>query len=547
MPVAKVFLLKRFADYRIFFTILLFLYISIHLYAQGVRKNYITENQYKIDILNYDIFIDISSSEKKISAEVEIKGIIIDRTLTSVDLNFYDNLKIRQLNVNNQEAKYNHKKYLLRIPITEFDSDTFALKITYDGTPKSLGPAGFVFGEINNNPLIYTLNQPEYASSWIPCNDIPSDKAMLDIRIKNTKENISVSNGKLVDTFEDITHKIYHWKTYYPISTYLISIYSASYNSFNDLVILGDDTLSIEYYVMPEHLNNAKTDFAVHEDILKYFSQTFGEYPFLQEKYGVAEFLWNFGAMEHQTITGIGYTFVTGKNFFRDIYAHELAHQWWGNAVGLKSWNDIWLNEGFATYSEALYNEYKHGKDALRSFMLSKFDDNFAGTLYASDDLFSSLVYDKGAWVLHMLRYEIGDSLFFRILQTYFDTFKYSSASTIDFKNVCEKVVNKDLTKFFDQWIFTGNDQIKLDYSIRIDESDNNDFLLSITFQQIQENYFDYHFPIEFKVLYEDGSEEIITSNIESRTDKLKIKLSKKPVEIIPDPFNWLLANFRNR
>src|SRR5690606_18446582 len=193
--------------------------------------------------------------------------------------------------------------------------------------------AGFVFGEVNNRSLVYTLNQPEYASTWFPCNDIPSDKAMLEMRIRNSRENISVSNGKLIDVDDDETHKTYHWKTFYPISTYLIALYSAPYKYYDESTVVNGGTLNIEYYVMPEHLENARKDFSVHKDMINYFSDTFGEYPFINEKYGVAEFLWNFGAMEHQTITGIGYTFVSGKNFFRDIYAHELVHSWWGNAV----------------------------------------------------------------------------------------------------------------------------------------------------------------------------------------------------------------------
>ncbi|MFO7525106.1 MAG: M1 family metallopeptidase, partial [Ignavibacteriaceae bacterium] len=476
--------------------------------------------------------------------EIKIAGLITDDSLTSIDLNFYDQLHITGLLLNGNEANYIHKKTTLSISDIDLLNDTFNLQINYEGKPKSFGPVGFVFGEVNKRSLVYTLNQPEYASTWFPCNDIPSDKAMLEIKIRNTKENISVSNGKLTEIVEDETHKTYHWETYYPISTYLISIYSAPYEYFNDNFILNDDTLAVEYYVMPEHLGNAKKDFAVHNEMIKYFSDTFGSYPFMKEKYGVAEFLWNFGAMEHQTITGIGYNFVSGNNFFRDIYAHELAHQWWGNAVGLKSWNDIWLNEGFATYSEALYNEYKYGNDALRSFMLSKFDENFSGTLYAPENLFGSMIYDKGAWVLHMLRFEVGDSIFFKILRTYFDQFKYSSASVYDFKNICETISQLDLTKFFNQWVFTGDDQIKLEYSFHITENKNN-YRLTIHTDQVQTGYKEYHFPVEFKILYEDGSAEIISAAINSKNQKSVFELMKKPVDLIPDPYNWLLINFR--
>jgi aminopeptidase N len=511
-----------------------------------LRDGYITDNQYKINILKYDLFIDILVPDKKIKARTEISGIITDQSLTTLDLNFYDDLVISELTFNNTKTDYSHMGSNLSVIVNETFSDTFNLKIDYEGKPKSFGLVGFVFGEVNNRSLVYTLNQPEYASSWFPCNDIPSDKAMLEMRIRNTKENLSVSNGKLVDVIEDETHRTFHWKTFYPISSYLIALYSAPYENFTDTFILNNDTLSVEYFVMPEHLEKAKKDFKIHNDMLMYFSDTFGTYPFIKEKYGVAEFLWNYGAMEHQTITGIAYTFVSGNNFFRDIYAHELAHQWWGNAVGLKSWDDIWLSEGFATYSEALYNEYKYGKDALRSFMLGKFDDNFVGELYAPEKLFGPIVYDKGAWILHMLRFEIGDSAFFNLLRTFFNEFKYSSASVHDFKNICESISQKDLTKFFDQWVFTGNDQIIIDYSYTVTEQNQN-HILSINFEQVQTNYSEYHFPVEFIIIYTDGTEELRSSYINSQNQIFQFELTKKPENIIMDPFDWLLATFRSR
>ncbi len=223
--------------------------------------------------------------------------------------------------------------------------------------------------------------------------------------------------------------------------------------------------MNIEYYVFPKQLENAKIDFAEHPQYIHFFAKTFGEYPFIKEKYGVAEFLWQLGAMEHQTITGIGSNFVSGHNFFRDIYVHELAHQWWGDAISPKSWNDIWLNEGFATYCEALYYEHKSGKKALISTMLSKKQDNFKGKLIEpGDDMFSATIYDKGAWVLHMLRWQVGDSTFFNILREYYKEYKYKSASTKDFQSVCEKISSQDLSQFFNQWVYDGEGNITLIY-----------------------------------------------------------------------------------
>ena len=536
---------------RIFFSTLIhfiiFLCIPVHsqiIFGSSVKQDYISENQHKIDIIKYDLFIDIDAVNKSINAVAGITGVITDKTLTSIDLNFYENLKITSLILNDNTIDIDHRGSRLRISEIQMISDTFYISISYEGTPKSLGPIGFVFGEIKKRTLVYTLNQPELASVWFPCNDIPSDKAMLEMKIRNSKDNISVSNGRLIAIEEDETHKTYHWKTLYSISTYLVALYSAPYEYYTDYLVMNNDTLEIQYYVMPEHLENAQKDFAVHNDMINYFSEVFGDYPFIKEKYGVAEFLWNFGAMEHQTITGIGYNFVSGNNFFRYIYAHELAHQWWGNAIGVKSWDDIWLSEGFATYSEALFNEYKYGKDALRSTMLAKFDENFKGKLYKPDDLFGSTVYDKGAWVLHMLRFEIGDSLFFEILRKYFEKYKYASASTKDFKTVCEDVSGKELSQFFDQWVFSGEDQIKIEYSYQT-KKQNETFILEVITEQIQTAYIEYHFPLDIKVIYEDETEEIFRIDINSRNQTTELKLLKRPLEIILDPYNWLLAGFK--
>ncbi len=506
-------------------------------------EDYITENQQKIDVLHYDLFFDLFPEEKEFYASAVIKGVVKEEGLKKLELNFYDNFKISEVKLNGIESEYFIEDKLLTINSDEsVPLDTFELKVTYSGTPKKAGLEGFVFGKINGTSLVYNLSEPAYASSWFPCNDFPSDKALLDIRIKNDSSQVSVSNGILIGIEDEGERHTYHWKTNYPISTYLIAVYSSSYQHFSDEYISLDkqDTMAIDYYVLENDVEDAKTDFAEHPEILRFFAETFGEYPFIKEKYGVAEFLWQLGAMEHQTITGVASNIIGGKNFFLDIYIHELAHHWWGNAVGPKSWNDIWLNEGFSTYSEALYFEFRSGKSALRSTMLDKSQGSFSVALgNPGSFLFTGTVYDKGAWVLHMLRWELGDSIFFNILREYYEKFKYSNASTEDFKNVCESISGVNLTKFFNQWL-NGTGKIELNYkwnSKRI----ANEFETIIKLEQIQDGYEEYLFHLGISFKYDNGELETFRFNIDSTNVELSVRSNKKPVEIILDPNDWLL------
>lgn len=507
------------------------------------KKYLVSDLQKRINILHYHLKFDLNVNEKILNGISTITAAKISPVDSIIELNLYDNLEVTNLKVNGVESEYSRSKNRLFIQTSKELTDTFKIEIVYKGTPKRSGFDGFVFGEVNGQSLVYNISEPIYAPTWFPCDDDPSDKAFLDIEITNDSQYVSVSNGNLINVEVKEDKKTYHYKTVYPISTYLVAVYSAPYKSFYDVYtgLDGNDSMKIEYFVMPEHFEDSKIDFAEHLDIMKTLSELFGEYPFIKEKYGVAEFLWNYGAMENQTITGIGYAFVGGYDFFKDTYVHELAHHWWGNSVGPKTWNDIWLNEGFATYSEALYAEAKHGKNAITSKMQSKFSDNFRGTLYAPKDLFGETVYDKGAWVLHMLRYEIGDSNFFKSLHKYYDLYKYSNASVEDFKSVCENVSSINLDKFFDQWVYNGTDNIFCSYTF---DFENDKKQCSVNIFQEPQTYYEFHFPLEIKFDFADGSFEIQKLYVDEMNEEFTFRFDREIETIHLDPDSRLLGTF---
>ena len=508
---------------------------------QNIPDSYISPNQYKINVLNYQLNIDLQPSEKILDGDVLIKGVILDKDLKQIDLNFYDNMKISLLTLNNKQVNYSEANTRLSIPISKMCPDTFFIRIVYSGTPKREGFSSFVFGELNGQSCVYNLSEPIYASTWFPCNDIPSDKAIVEMNITNDSSEVSVSNGILVGISNNGTKRTYHWKSNYPIATYLICLYSSDYETFSQKYISLDlkDTMAIDYYVFPNQVAEAKIDFEDHPDMLHYFSKTFGEYPFIKEKYGVTEFLWQLGAMETQTMTAVGSNLINGQKLYTEIYSHELSHHWFGDAVTPKTWKDIWLNEGFASYCEALYNEHIGGFNALRSTMLSKLQNHYKGTVYNPNDLFSQTVYQKGAWVLHMLRHNVGDSTFFRILRKYFELYKYKNASTEDFENVCETVSGKDLHQFFRQWVYDGSGKLKVTYSYKI----NGDKLI-INFDQIQKGYDVYQFPLDMQIKFFDNSEILKTVLIDKKEKKFIITFNKVITDIKIDPNNWILGEF---
>ena len=510
-------------------------------------ENYSSPAQKVMDILHYEINLDLYPEEKKIAGKTIIN--LIAKGINKIDLNFYDNFKIQSIKVNGNGVKFENEDTRLTLFTSGLLKDTSSIEINYYGKPKNLGFGSFTFGEKNGKSFIYTMSEPVFASTWFPCNDIPTDKAQFDIKITNDSSMVSVSNGNLISVKTNGTRRTYHWKTVYPMATYLAAVYSAAYANFNEeYESAAKIKMPIVYYVTPEKLESAKRDFSIHKEAIEVFSRLFGEYPFIKEKYGVAEFLWNKGALENQTITGLGSVFISGLGMQKDILIHELAHSWWGNSVSPKEWKDIWLNEGLATYSTALYYEAVSDIRSLFSTMRQYYGEFPKGTLYNPEaDMFGRLIYDKGAWTFHMLRKEIGDSTFFRMLKEYYKNFSYKNASTADLQAVCESVSKKKLDYFFKQWVYEGIGIIKADYTYETVKQNDNSYNVRIIIKQVQDGFPVYCFPLDIQVNSGEEKKMLKTVYITKKESVFELKTDFLPQNVTLDPYGWVLAKFNKK
>jgi hypothetical protein len=274
------------------------------------------------------------------------------------------------------------------------------------------------------------------------------------------------------------------------------------------------------------------------------FADNFGEYPFINEKYGHANFNWG-GAMEHQTMSSM--SGVSG--FGWAITVHELAHQWWGDMITCGSWHDIWLNEGWASYAEALYYLEVMGWSHYRSYM-----NNMAyrggGTIYVEDttDVWSifdgNLSYDKGAWVVHMLRGVLGEEAFFDGVDAYYHSaHQYGSATTEDFKNVFEAATGVELDWFFDEWIY-GTYVPHYRYSYGSVPSDTGGYDVFVMVRQIQTtNPQVFHMPLDIVVNFGPGDNDTVVCPIASRRELFKFNYPDDITSVDLDPADWVLKS----
>ena len=368
-------------------------------------------------------------------------------------------------------------------------SPLYLISIFYHGTPT----AGYYripnkFGE----NVFFTFTEPSDSRLWFPCKDDPSDKAPLLLSATVPDGYLVASNGELtsVDTLDGDRVK-FNWQENFPIAPYLIAVSIFPY-TLDTLWVA--DTLPVWLYYYPDDSENAVYDWYPVTEAINIYSRFYGSYPF--EKYGMCEapIMWGWGAMEHQTITTFGDNLVTGDRSYITVVAHELSHHWWGDMVTCGTWKDIWINEGFAVFSEALYVENAWGEEDGRGYVGGMHSQYIEGEsregrfpIYDPDYMWGVTVYEKGGAVLDMLRFLLGDSLFFNLLSDYADSFRYSYATISDFQRIAEETTGEELDWFFNQWIYEAG-YPQFDYYWNSYPTDSGTYHTIIQVEQVQED-----------------------------------------------------------
>jgi len=476
--------------------------------------------------------------------------------LDIIELDFDDNMVVSS--VSGPVSGFDHSGQVLTINLSQSFSmdEIFEIVIEYSGIPDPGENRWFVFDELSDgSDHVWTLSEPYGARNWWPCKDTPADKAdSVDIIVRVPADQIVASNGTLVSDEITFNKRTFHWHEKYPIATYLVSLAIAPYVQFSEIYTTRDNqSLLLDYYVYPQDEQLAREIFPNTKNHLDILSDVFGPYPFADEKYGLAQFGWTSGAMEHQTISSIGRV-SAGWEY---VYIHELGHQWFGDALTCASWSDIWLNEGFSSYSEALYaerygyNELPTGFESYKEYMMNQIYIG-AGTLDVRDTLtlgsvFGSIVYNKGSWVLHMLRGVLGDNDFFEALYSYANgDLKYTSVRTEDFINVCEQVSGKNLNTFFDQWINYPFFP-RYEYSWQKAKSDfgqSSKVEVNILQKQISVIY---EMPIDLKFIFPSGSDSVVTVDNYQQSQDYVFAFDEYPVELVFDPDSWILKDVQDK
>lgn len=419
------------------------------------------------DILTYDLAFDLNPAVVAIEGRVTIRLSSLRSGLSEVRLDLDDAMTVRSVERAGQPlSAYTASADVLRIPLDPplGAEERTTLVVRWGGTPLPGGALSF-WTAPSSGPSVSSLAEPFDARTFWPCVDDPADKAVTTVAVTVPDGYVAASAGLGTSAPAAEPGKVtWTWRLPQPIPAYLVSFavarfetITAEYHSLD-----GTRTMPVVGYILPEHASINRSRVASMVGHLEVLASLFGEYPYLDTKYGIAEGSFS-GGMEHPTITLIGASLL--GNASRDLtglLVHELAHQWWGDEVTMRTWDDIWLNEGFATYSEVLYSE-RSSALAPGRLLTTRYDDGlYAGQLgppvvAPADDpfRFSGAIYEKGAWVLHMLRRVVGDGTFFAGLREYRRRHERGNATREDLRTAFEELSGRDLKQFFDQWVET--------------------------------------------------------------------------------------------
>jgi aminopeptidase N len=498
------------------------------------------------DVSYYRLNVYLDPRFSSISGRVDMHFTAVQSLLTLIELDLVTSMKVDSVKYHGtncffqQEPTQVLQVYLPSVlNLGEHDS----ISIWYHGQPVNSGLGSFSSLPHASGNAVWSLSQPYGSREWWPAKMSLDDKAdSVDVIITSPAQYRGASSGMLVsDTVID-TLRTVHWKHRYPIATYLVAVAASNYAVYSDYWVHQGDSLQILNYVYPHNLITAMGQTPYTASCMELYSQLFEDYPFRKERYGHAQF-GRGGGMEHQTMSFM-------SNFSQDLIAHELAHQWFGDKVTCGSWRDIWLNEGFATYLTGLTYEHFKGDSLWRywkRFVVDQVCFQPGGSVYPTDTtnvfaLFDGrLTYNKGAFVLHMLRYLMGDQKFFSAVQAHLkdSLSSYGFSTTGRFRQHMENSYGKSLKYFFDQWYYGEG------YPTYITEWRQTDDQLTLNVTQVtsHNSVSFFQMPLQYYAISKKGKDSLLlTADHTQKSQRFSFTIPFKADTVVFDPFVNILS-----
>lgn len=530
---------------------IIYIILALQLVLTNIDKVNVTRAaQSDYNVRFYHINLNVSDSSIYIEGFTRLI-IEAEPGMQQINLDFSTRLSTDSVKINGQRAEYTHSLDKLVIERGENTGGLITAEVFYHGPGNTgINVSGIYNRSVSawNKRVTWTLSEPYSAKNWFPCNQVLTDKADSVYVFLSTDKNLKAgSNGLLTNVVPLPDNRVrYEWKSRYPIAYYLISFAVSDYLDYSFYVrnTENTDSILVQNYIYNDssYLNNNRTAINKTGDLLLLYSDLFGPYPFRNEKYGHCTAPFS-GGMEHQTMT-------TLVSFSFLLVAHELAHQWFGDHVTCSSWQDIWINEGFASYAEYLANQYLVSQEVADDWMESTRDyvkSLPGGSIYVPSSFLtnegrifdSRLSYKKGAAVIHMLRHEIGnDSLFFGSLTSFLHKFGNGTASGEDFKMHLEEQTAMDFDQFFNQWYYGEGYPI---HNINWEQKNDTLYISSLQTTSSGTAFFDVM--LEFRLTGED-TDTIVSFRQASNYSTWKLYLPADIHTLQPDPNNWLIIDF---
>ncbi len=506
-------------------------------------------DQTNYDVGFYDISIRVNDTTEILEGVVKIVAKAAVDGVSQVEVDLQAEMIADSLVAPSGLLAYTRSGNVVTVTLDQsfLAGETFEFDFWYHGHPTEGGLKAFAFDTYNGEPSISSLSEPYFSRSWWPCKDRNDDKAdSFKTHITVDSSLYCASNGDLDSVTSAGNRETFHYTMRYPMVTYLFSVAIAPFTIWSQDYVFngGADTMPIIHHTYSNWYNTSLTSgWSQSPEIMSILSDNYGPYPFLDHKYGHANFEWG-GGMEHQTLTSMG---ASSFGFSTNVTVHEMGHQWWGDMITCKSWEDIWLNEGWASYTEALYHLAVSGWPAYHSYMAGM-DYYGGGTIWVDDTtdvwrIFNgNLSYDKGAWVCHMLRGVLGEFKFFAGVDAYYNSeFKYGAANTEDFKNVFEAATGEELDWFFDEWIY-GTYYPDYEYSYFQEPSDTGGYDVYLYIDQTQNTMPRvFHMPVDLFFNQSSGPDDTLTLKIEQDPQLFRLNRPTSVSQILLDPSDWIL------